>query len=98
EFYVVPKCAQIFSQHRGVAFGAQPTAHTFFSNGGGKSFVEIRVATDEDTLMGQFVEQDLCQFGFVVVDERVKQGVLKPAERRVSFNAIYGDIKSPPVE
>src|SRR5437870_5658798 len=57
-------------------------------------FVEIGVAVGEDTLVREFMEQQLCQLWFAVVNEGVQQRVFEPAQRGVRLNAVDIDVES----
>src|SRR5688572_2584588 len=61
----------------------EPTPDSFFSQGSGKGFVEVRISPHKNFLVGQFMEENLGQVMLLVVNESVQNGILEPTERGV---------------
>ena len=55
----------------GCGGGQEPAAHSFGGNEGGESLVEIGVARNKKTAVGQFVEDNFRQGGIGFGDESV---------------------------
>src|SRR5690606_33071259 len=65
-------------------FGLQPAAHALLLHRHGEGLVERGVVTNISHLVGELVEEEPRELRIRIDDERGKQRIVEPAERRVS--------------